>query len=432
MRRALLASGLVGLAAAKKIAEIDAMKHEIQEVYARNFDSVIGTALPLTVSSVLYFKGGSKADRDFLEKYNEVAAKTKKMLKVSAMDCEGEGKKHCDRVGVKETPHVQLYPQTPRPNFKYEGEMSADAILKTLYKLIPSDKVSTLATTEEYNTFKRKNPTKPKMILFSDKKKAPTILKGLSTDSVFVRTVEFAFVGPEADAVASEAGAKKKKMPAVMLVAKGKATWYKEKDLSFAALHEWINVNSESGMGDTVKGVDGASEVEAEEIEYEKVRELHSKSAAELCYKQTSICAIMLVNGKVEDKDADMIVGFESKFAPKNDRGVKYNWMWLDISQETDFKKTLDEQEKKVAAKEDRDEEPLTYPTMIFVKPPKKKREEKLLTYVRMESGSKVSASSVGSMVERIGSGATYTRADLPKFSVRAKPEKKKNKKDEL
>ena len=68
---------------------------------------------------------------------------------------------------------------------------------------------------------------------------------------------------------------------------------------------------------------------------------------------------------------------------------------------------------------------------MIFVKPPKKKREEKLLTYVRMESGSKVSASSVGSMVERIGSGATYTRADLPKFSVRAKPEKKK-KKDEL
>ncbi|CAD7966931.1 unnamed protein product [Amoebophrya sp. A120] len=433
MRRTLLSLGVLAapVLAKKKHAEIDAMKHDIQEVYARNFDAVIGTSLPLTVSSVLYFKSSNKGDAAFLEKYNEVAKKTKKMLKIAAMDCD-EAAKHCERVGVKETPHLQLYPVTPRPHFKYEGEMEAEAILKQLYKLIPGDKVTPLTTAEEFGTFKRKNPTKPKIVLFSDKKKAPTILKGLSTDSVFTRTVEFGFVfATEADAVMNEAGAKKKKLPAVMLIAKGKQQWYKEKDLSFSALHEWINVNSESGMGDTVKGVDGASEVEAEEVEYEKVRELHSKSAQELCYKQTNVCAIFLQEGpKLDDKVADMINSFESKFAPKNDRGVKYNWMWMDITQEPEFKKTLDEQEKKVAKKEDRDEEPFQYPTMIFVKPPKKKREEKLLTYIRLTSDAKVNSDSVSGMVERIASGATYTRADLPKFAVRAK--KAAGKKDEL
>ena len=55
-------------------------------------------------------------------------------------------------------------------------------------------------------------------------------------------------------------------------------------------------------MGDTVKGKDGMTEEAAEEVEYEKVRELHAKSANELCWKQSAICAIYLSEGKIEDK----------------------------------------------------------------------------------------------------------------------------------
>lgn len=427
MRRTFFAAAAATAVAGKKV-EIDAMKHDIQQVYQKNFDSVIGTSLPLTVSAVLYFKGSNRGDAAFLDVYNEVAKKTKKMLKVAAMDCD-DAPKHCDRVGVKDTPHVQIYPQTPRPHFKYDGAMEADALMKLLFKLVPSDKITTFKATEDFVAWKKKNVTKPKMMLFSDKKKPPTMWKALSTDSVFMRTVDFGFAGSEDDAIITEAGAKKKKMPAVMMVAKGKTMWVKEKDLTFLGLHEWINVNSESGMGDTVKGVDGQSEVEVEEPEYEKVRELHAKSQHELCFKQKNVCVIYLSQGPLDDKVADKLVTYESKFAPKTDRGVKYSWMWLDVTVETDFKAVLDAEEKKQAEKNDRDVEPWNFPTMIFVKPPKKKREEKMLSYIRMDADKKVNDDSVSAMVERVSGGATYARADVPKFTVRQKPAKKGDKK---
>ena len=72
---------------------------------------------------------------------------------------------------------------------------------------------------------KKKNPSKSKVVLFSDKKKPPTVFKGLSTDTVFQRTVEFAFVGPDATEVSDAAGAGKKKLPAVAIISKGKAVW---------------------------------------------------------------------------------------------------------------------------------------------------------------------------------------------------------------
>lgn len=429
-RTAVCFAVFAGCSEGKKVAEIDAMKHDIQQLYQHNFDSVIGTSLPLTVSSVLYFKGSNSQDADFINThYNEVAKKSKKMLKIAAVDCE-DAPKMCDRVGVKETPHLRIYPQTPRPHFQYEGKMDSQSVLNLLYKLIPTDKVTIFTSVDEFNEWKKRDPTKPKMVLFSSKKKVPPILAGLATDSVFARTVKFGYVGPDGDAVAEATGAKKKEQPAIMQISKGKNLWYKEKDKSYMALHEWINLNSESGMGDTVKGVDGTSEMGAEEPEFEKVREMHAKSQHELCFKQKNMCAIYLSNGPLPDKDADMIVGFENKFASNNERGVKYSWMWTDVSVEAEFKKIVEEQEKAQASREDRDVEPFKYPTMIFVKPPKKKREEKMLSYIRLGSEDAVSETSVGKIVERIAGGATYTRSDLPKFAVRSKAAPKK--KEEL
>lgn len=419
---------------AKKVAEIDAMKHDINQLYQHNFDSVIGTSLPLTVSSVLYFKGSSSADATFIDThYNGVAERTKKMLKVAAVDCD-DAPKMCERVGVKETPHVHIYPQSPRPHFRYEGKMETESILNQLYKLVPGDKVNMFKSLDEFNGWKKRNPIKPKIVLFSDKKKPPTILKGLSTDSVFARTVEFAYVNTaleEGDAIAADTGAKKKKQPAIMQISKGKNIFYKEEDKAYGKLYDWINLTSESGMGDTVKGVGGSAEVGAEEIEYEKVRELHAKSQRELCTGQKNICAIYLSNGPLPEKDIDMITKFESKFEAKNDRGVKYNWMWLDVSVEEKFKTVIEEQEVKQAEREDRDVEQFAYPTMIFVKPPKKKREEKLLTYLRLP-GEGVQESTVADVVERIAGGATYIRTDLPTFTVRSKVAPKKKGKEEL
>merc|ERR1711904_17682 len=120
------------------------------------------------------------------------------------------------------------------------------------------------------------------------------------------------------------------------------------------------------------------------------------------------------MEGKPSDKYIDMVNEFETKFAPKSDRGVKFNWMWLDVSIEDEFKKAIEDMEPKLAEKEGRDPETLKYPTMLFVKPPKKKREEKLLTYVKLANDAAIDDDTIGDMVDKISGGASYARADLP------------------
>lgn len=54
------------------------------------------------------------------------------MVTIAAMDCD-QNVKHCDREGVTDSV-VMIYPQQPRPKFKYEGAMDSEALLKFVYK----------------------------------------------------------------------------------------------------------------------------------------------------------------------------------------------------------------------------------------------------------------------------------------------------------
>lgn len=410
-----------GVASAKKV-DIDAMKHDIQGITGMTFDKVISASLPLTVSLVWYYKQ-TKADADFLEQYNEVAKKAKRMFKVTAVDCDDSANaKKCKATNVSTTPHLQIYPQQPQPPFKFAGEMNADAIFNLASKMIPYDKITTFKTADEYKQWLKSKPTLMKVVLFNDKmKKPPTLFRALSTDSVFQRTNEFAFVGKEQADIFTAAGASEKKK--LMTFNKGKVEWYKQKDMTFGAIHDWINIKTESGMGDTVTGsTDAGGEVE--EAEYERIRELSAKSSRDICFGQKSVCAVYVSHGTPSDAAINMLANFESKYQTSNERAIKYNWMWLDIDTEKEFGDAFVAQEKKAAGKEERDLETLKYPTMVFVKPPKKKREEKLLSYIRMDNSVEVNDNTVSSIVERISGGATYTRIDLPKFVNRPKKAK--------
>lgn len=425
-----------------KGVSIDAMRHDIQQVHAGNIDGVLATSLPLTVSACWYFSSKSSDDAAFIDTWNEVAKSNKKMLKVVAFDCDdgAKAKKQCERVGVKSTPHIRIYPQSPQPHFEYQGEKTTESINKLLRRLM-GDKVQSFTTADEFSKFKNGSPTKQKIVLFSDKKKFPAMLKGLSTDTVFARTVEFGFVGEVGkgglgDEIAKAAGKNAQKPPMLMMVSKGKTMYYghkKSQDMKdYLGLHEWININSESGMGDKVKDASGEEAPEVE-VEVERVREIHGKNSQEMCFKQKNICAIYLQKGlEMDDKVADMVQGFERDFEPKNDRGIRFSWMWANAELQTDLVNQIEAQEKKSAAKEDRDVEPMTYPTMIMVKPARKKREEKFFSYVRLGQDVKVAKESVKQLVEKVSGGATYQKADPPKFIVKPAAPKKEKKKEEL
>merc|ERR1712137_1013315 len=158
------------------------------------------------------------------------------MIKFLAVDCEeGPNTKHCKNINIADTPHIMIYPPLPMSPFKYAGAPEQEPLLKTVYKNIPGDKVKTLKTMDDYKEFTKKNPTKPKCILYSDKKKAPVILKGLSAELVYSRTIEFGFVGSEAPEVLADSGAGKKKLPAVVMIkpSTGKKEWFKGKEMNF-------------------------------------------------------------------------------------------------------------------------------------------------------------------------------------------------------
>ena len=255
MRKFAAASVAVAVAPALVSAkvEIDPMKDDFAEAQANKIDGILAGNREFGVAAIWYYTD-TRADDSFKAEFNEVAKKTKNMIKVLAVDCDKPGnKKHCGGLNWETTPHVMIYPPLPMPAFHYKGELKADKLLSKLYKQIPSHKVTSLTTMEDYTAFTKKSPTKPKVILFSEKNKVPTILKGLSTELVFVRSIEFGFVSKEAAAaVVDGSGAGKKKLPAVVMINKGKKEWFKldkskGEEMNFQTLYNWINLSSESG-----------------------------------------------------------------------------------------------------------------------------------------------------------------------------------------
>lgn len=69
--------------------------------------------------------------------------------------------------------------------------------------------------------------------------------------------------------------------------------------------------------------------------------------------------------------------------------------MWADVTLQTDLIAKLKEEEAKIAERRGEEPEEFKYPTLIMVKPPRKKREEKFFSYVRLPADAEVSKDSV-------------------------------------
>jgi len=67
--------------------KIEPMRHDIQQITAPNFDSVIGKFRADIVASIWFFKD-TPEDKKFLDVYNQVAKEMKGMAKVVAISCD--------------------------------------------------------------------------------------------------------------------------------------------------------------------------------------------------------------------------------------------------------------------------------------------------------------------------------------------------------
>ncbi|CAE8592475.1 unnamed protein product, partial [Polarella glacialis] len=153
--------------------------------------------------------------------------------------------------------------------------------------------MGTKVTKDNVDDFLTKDHSKPKVLLFSKSKSTPSIWKALSSETVFKRTMKFGFVSEEEKDIVQRF--KITKFPSVVMQRGGQAAvkeTYKG-DMNFLALKEWVNLHSESGMGDKVAGAAGGKEESVEESKpwlVQEVPELTVKSSNDVCFKGEGLC----------------------------------------------------------------------------------------------------------------------------------------------
>jgi len=392
--------------------KIEAMKHDIQQITAPNFDSVIGKFRDSAVASLWFFKD-TPEDKKFLDAYNAVATELKGMAKICAISCD-DWPVFCDKNKVKSTPSIMMYPTNPIPAYLWEGKMETKAIAGRVAKSIPDGSV--VLTKDNVDAFLTTDPTKPKIFLFSNKKAPPTLFKALSSETVFRRTVKFAFVSEsDADVVNRF---KVKKFPTIMMHRGAKAEkgeTYKG-DINFLGLKEWINLFSESGMGDNLHagGKESESIEEAKPWLVQEVPELTGKSANDICFKGEGLCVIFLKDGEVSAAETDMLTGLSKKFTSQlSDRGAKMKWMWMNLALEKEFKNLF---------------EPEQMPSAVVFNPHKR------LRFTKLEHGDegeiKGDETGLTKLMDKVlGGDARFKMVPgqkLPSFATREAPAKKK------
>jgi hypothetical protein len=364
----IVAASLLATSAQGAKVKIEAMKHDIQQINPQNFDGVISKFRDSSVSSVWFFKEDRKLDQDFLDEYNKVAKDLKGMSKICAVSCTEFGK-FCEKQGVKfdtDALKVMVYPVNPMPAFLYEGKAEAKAVSAKVTKFMPD--FSSKLTAEDVDKYLTTDPTKPKVILFTSAKKAPTIWKALSSETVFRRTVKFAFISEEDKDLCAKF--KIKKFPTVIMQRGAKAE-IKEQykgEMNFLALKDWVNLHSESGMGDKVAGAGGGKEEESIEDAkpwlVQEVPELTSKSHNDVCFKGEGLCVIYLKEGELSAAETDMLTKMAKSFTSQlSDRGAKMKWMWINLAIETKYKELF---------------EPSQTPSVVVFNPHKRLRFAKL------------------------------------------------------
>eukprot|EP00913_Durusdinium_trenchii_P008620 g8094.t1 len=158
---------------------------------------------------------------------------------------------------------------------------------------------------------------------------------------VFKRTVKFGIVTEDQTDIVQRY--KVKKFPTVIIQqgAKGEKKDTYTGELKFLPLKDWVNLHSESGMGDKVSSAGGAKEESVEEAKpwlVQEVPELTAKSHQDVCFKGEGLCADSAGFAMVHWMRVFM-AGLSKKYTSQlSDRGAKMKWMWMNLAIESAYK----------------------------------------------------------------------------------------------
>jgi hypothetical protein len=182
------------------------LKSTVKIYNNKNFEKQVTLNREKGIGVVKFYKSDddrSKSDQGQFEKFG---IEQNEMLRIGSVEC-NEWTTICSKEGITEFPTYRVYPPSPIPAIDIvdpSKEVDTDKLKKTAFKFIGNRVID--ITQANHDVFKSDNPGKPKVILFTDKKKAPIVFRALST--YFDKTLEFGMVSADEESLAKQYGVK--------------------------------------------------------------------------------------------------------------------------------------------------------------------------------------------------------------------------------
>jgi hypothetical protein len=345
----LLLSVLIGSAVSAKLT-INPMKHSVTPITRPDFDAVVSKFRDRQVSVIYYYKAADSESVKFFEPFNTVATDLRGMFKFGAVNCDEEAKLCKDEgVALSDTfPVIKVYPMVPLspefvPGTDYEKLTDEKGgFKKTIYKLLSSEHASKIAS-ETVEQFLAPEDHLPVVILMSTKKSVPPLYKAISTQ--FSKEMHFGFLpSPSSDILKKFKVKSESALPKIVLQQAGKSPLVYDGELTYTAIHDWINVRRETfarggGFDHTARegaSPSGSAKPPSRPWLTEDVPEMFSKSHKDICFKHDEgLCLIYLVNGEIDESSLSMLKDLKSAVA---DESIRFRFSWMNIATETGFK----------------------------------------------------------------------------------------------
>lgn len=173
-------TALLGLTAGK--SAYDPIKSSVQILNSKNFEKQVTHNREKGISIVQYYKDDDANSKRDVGQFEKFGIEHKMMFRIGAVEC-NEFKAICDKEGISEFPSYKVYPPVPAPAFTFENdiatELDTDKLKKQVYRYVGNRVID--ITSANHETFKKENPNKPKMLLFTSTKTVPITYRALST-----------------------------------------------------------------------------------------------------------------------------------------------------------------------------------------------------------------------------------------------------------
>lgn len=220
------------------------VKSAVMVFNTRNFATQVTKNRDKGISVVQFYKASEQNSKQDKGQFEKFGLEHKKMLRIGAIDCEEFGE-ICSKESVTEYPTYRVYPPFPVPPSDHksgEAELNTDTLKKMAFKHIGNRVID--ITSQNHDVFKSDNPGKPKVLLFSEKSKAPIVFRALST--YFDKTLEFGLVKSDDEGLVKKY--KIKSFPSFLILKNGEKgpLRYDGDEFTYAALFEFINTYSET------------------------------------------------------------------------------------------------------------------------------------------------------------------------------------------